>query len=305
MTWYFPSHAGDFRLLPVVSDHCKLEIVEPTDAERELLNRFLAEARRRRWTKEKKVHNLEPAERQEVKLSVSIAEAGRLILPMLKPGHQTLTAIKLEDGTLHVVESTEPGALAEIEAAMKATTEARPETDPPPKKKKKKKKGRKAASVKRPTPCCPTCFVDANERASEALLSFLDEEQHEQWATERSIDVTGHLSGHRYRLAHRHSPLAAQWGKICADLTDGGILHFHDWTVPPEEEVLAAKLILEHREPWLRNEATCSFAVGGLLGGFQDVFANPFGDGADGTFEAGQMQRLGSFLLGLTGRSRP
>ena len=35
------------------------------------------------------------------------------------------------------------------------------------------------------------------------------------------------------------------------------MLHFHDNSVPPEEEVLAAKLILEHREPWLRNEATC------------------------------------------------
>ena len=44
--------------------------------------------------------------------------------------------------------------------------------------------------------------------------------------------------------------------KICYDIDDRCVLHFHDWTVPPEEEVLATKLILEHREAWLRNEAT-------------------------------------------------
>ena len=33
--------------------------------------------------------------------------------------------------------------------------------------------------------------------------------------------------------------------------------------MPPEEEILAAKLILEHREPWLRNEANAAAEYSG------------------------------------------
>jgi hypothetical protein len=134
----------------------------------------------------------------------------------------------------------------------------------------------KAASVRRPTPCCPVCEVGSVAPASEVLLAFLSDEEHETWARDRAIVVTGGLTGHRYVLAHRRSVVAACITKMCFDLDDGRILHFHDNSVPPEEEVLAAKLILEHREPWLRNEAT-------LLGGGDMQFKNPFGDLSDGT----------------------
>lgn len=80
--------------------------------------------------------------------------------------------------------------------------------------------------------------------------------------------------------------------RIPADLDDGGILHFHDWRVPPEEEVLATKLVLEHREPWLRNEAT---ALGGM---FTDVFGNPWGDGSDGMPDSSFTASFGRSLMG-------
>ena len=105
--------------------------------------------------------------------------------------------------------------------------------------------------------------------------------------------VEGGLSGHRYLLAHRHSATAQKIGKIAYDLDDEAAMHFHDWTVPPEEEILAAKLCLEHREHWVRNEATTfqdwmrdegfyQRTGAGALPATRMKFKNPFGDGGDG-----------------------
>jgi hypothetical protein len=105
----------------------------------------------------------------------------------------------------------------------------------------------------------------------------------------------GGITGHRYLLAHRHTPTAIKIGKICYDLDSENPLHFHDWTVPPEEEVLAAKLILEHREPWLRNEAT--FFGGYFSAGFKR-FKNPFGDGGDGVPDSSFTSQFGRRILG-------
>jgi len=148
-----------------------------------------------------------------------------------------------------------------------------------------------AVTVRRPTPCCPQCTVGAVEPASEVLLAFLDEQQHKDWAERRAIVVRGGLTGHRYLLAHRSTELAARIGRICFDMEDGLVIHFHDRSVPPEEEVLAAKLILEHREPWLRNEAT-------TFGGHK-VFKNPFGNGGDGVWDATLTRSIGTFVSAL------
>ena len=247
-----------------------------------MLHSFLAKARERGWTERVRLRPPLRTQRSNIRLTASVAEAGKVLVDILKPGEQSLTAVKMEDGELHVTESADKATLAGLVEGGAQD--------------KKKKKPKKAASVTRPTPCCPSCIPGSVERASEVLLTFLTDEQHEQWAEHRHIDVVGHLSGHRYRIAHRHSELAQQWGKICADLTDGGILHFHDWSVPPEEEVLATKLIMEHREPWLRNQATCCGS---------DIFQNPFGDAGDGVVDAVFTAEVGSFVLGMVGRTSP
>ena len=149
--------------------------------------------------------------------------------------------------------------------------------------------------VKRPTPSCPDCYVQANAPASQVLLSFLTAEQHETWKKGRYIVCRGHLSTHPYVLAHRHSEIAAKNGRICFDAYDKDVLHFHDQSVPPEEEILAAKLILEHREPWHRNEATCR----GVR--CSRVFKNPFGDGMDGVRDADLTRRIGAAMLSALG----
>lgn len=151
-----------------------------------------------------------------------------------------------------------------------------------------------AASVARPTLSCPRCAPGAVEPASEVLLSFLTPREHEDWAAHRAIIVHGGCSGHRYLVAHRHSDAAQQIGRICYDLDDSLVMHFHDTTVPPEEEVLAAELILKYREPWLRNEATVLWYMRDRwvdLGYMR--YKNPFGDASDGAWDASLAKGLG------------
>ena len=294
-TWYFPAWNGDFRLKAAADNTSVLEIIDPSAGEESLLSEFFRIARKRKWTRARaKIDN---AAYREIKLSASVAAAGKVLVGILKPGEQSLTAIKYEDeDIIEVVESANTEKLA---ALLEPKT-----THAPTKAKPAKEKKKKAASVKRPTACCPRCIPGAVDRASEVLLSFLSTEQHEQWAEHRTIEVHGHMSGHTYVLAHRHTDMAQQMGFMCGDLTDGGVLHFHDWSVPPEEEVLAAKIILEHREDWLRHEATC---LGGRIPGIaprsmRDVFKNPFGDFFDGIPDSVFTQQVGQFFLGMLGR---
>jgi hypothetical protein len=256
-TWYFPSWNGDFRLISVDKSTyretasekaCVLEVIEPTDAEREMLLKFLEAAVAKNWTP---IVKLSPEPRQEILLSTSVAEAGKVFITFAKMADRTITAIRSEGGVLVVQDTVELLATPESEPVLEGEVVATPAEEP-----KRKAKKETAVSVQRPTPSCPQCVLGAVSRASEVLLSFLTPAQHETWAKHRYIVVRGGITGHDYMLAHRHSPIAVKVGRICFDLDDEYVVHFHDNSVPPEEEVLAAKLILEHREPWLRNEAT-------------------------------------------------
>ncbi len=292
MRWYIPSWNGDLRLES--SDkkpdaETVLSIVAPTAAEKKILDAIQAEAVKQNW-----IPASVRAERggflwrkKKVVLAAPIAVVGPIVAKLMRPGNAVLTAIVFKDGKM----ITSSGDVADLQQAVAGGGDAAPAPPPEPKADAPTPVPEKAATVKRPTPSCPQCTPGAILPANEVLLSFLNEEEHESWAKSRSIVVEGGLSGHRYLLAHRHSALAQSAGRICYDLDNDLVVHFHDWTVPPEEEVLAAKLILEHREPWLRNEATV-FGVG------REVmrFKNPFGDITDGIPDANFTQRLGEAL---------
>lgn len=309
MRWFFPQYRGDFRLVETDNssyreqadgaDACVLEIVDPTAHELTLLDAFLKDARANKWTPVSKIvtDEIDGHQRQEILLAAPLPEAGRLLYSRLRPGDRTITAVKSTDGNVQVFEAAD---LSKVDAALNPDAVIPPEgtevasTETPaekPKRGSKKGAGETlAVSSQRPTPSCPACVPGAVDRASEVLLSFLSPLEHELWSRERFIIVEGGLSGHRYMLAHRHSPYAVKAGRICYDLDDDVVVHFHDNSVPSEEEVLAAKLILEHREPWLRNEATL-FARADLL-----RYKNPFGGLLDGVADAHQTQFIGGML---------
>jgi hypothetical protein len=272
--WYVPSWHGDFRLVAGDADGTsKLLVMQPTPHEVQLLNGFLSKAHKKKWTKEL-LSDDDTNDTRTIVLKAPITKTGPLLVRATKPADRTLTAVSFKDGRLEVAET---GSLETIVTKAAEDKEA------------------KAVSVSRPTPCCPRCEVGAIAPARDVLLAFLSDQEHADWADHRAIMVRGGLSGHRYLLAHRHSPTAARLGKICYDLDDHFVLHFHDASVPPEEEVLAAKLILEHREPWLRNEATV--LQQGNDGGWVDLgflrYKNPFGDAGDGREDAAITAAIG------------
>jgi hypothetical protein len=283
---YLPSWNGDFRLEGNGKEGSKLVVHDPTPHEQKLIEEFLRTVEAKGWVSDRDAGFSQGAYRtptsgkSEIAISAPLSKAAKILIKIARPKKQTLTAISFSNGDLSLIEGADEPAVEKIaEIVEKAAATETP--DQPA----------KAASVRRPTPCCPDCEVGSVTPASEVLLSFLNEEEHETWARERAIIVTGGLTGHRYILAHRQSAIAAHNTRMCFDLNDGQVLHFHDNSVPPEEEVLAAKLILEHREPWLRNEAT-------LLEGDNMKFKNPFGGFSDGTESAAFVSELGRWLRG-------
>ena len=265
--WAIPSFHGDFRLTAGDDEATsKLLVMAPTPYEIQLLNGFLSKAHKKKWTRELLTAD-DTNDTRTILLKAPLAKTGPLLVRATQPADRTLTAISFKDGRLEVAET---GVLETLVA--KAAED----------------KAAKAVSVSRPTPCCPRCEVGAIAPARDVLLSFLSPQEHADWAEHRAIIVRGGKSGHRYLLAHRNSPTAARLGKICYDLDDHFVLHFHQTEIPPEEEILAAKIILEHREPWLRNEATCLSQT--KDGRWHDLgfmhYKNPFGDVNDGREDA-------------------
>lgn len=261
MRWFVPSWSGDFRLEAAGDGKSVLTVERPTLQERKLLGLFLAHAFDAGWIAEPAVAGDGTS---TFDLTIGVDVAGPALVDRVQPKDRTLTAVRFQDGHLEVAESSDLKALA---------------------RRAKEKEAPAAVSVKRPTPSCPECVPGAVGPASEVLLTFLDEEQHRDWARYRALTVMGAATGHTYMIAHRHSPIARRIGRIAFDVSDRAIMHFFDWTVPPEEEVLAAMLILESREHWLRNEAT-------KMSGHR--FKNPFGDKWEGFDE--------SLLLGVAGQ---
>lgn len=241
--WFIPAVSGDYRLEAAGSGSV-LTIEDPTPNEVERLQAFLAVARERAWVSPEASVSLLGV--TAIDVAAPVAEAGPVLVTAsgsARPG--TLTAVRSVSG---VVTTTELLA----EATSNADADA-------------------AVTVRRPTPCCPSPEVAAEVRASEVLEAFCTPAQWASWTADGFLTCYGRYTGHRYRIAHRCSPLAERQGRICVDLDDRATMHFHDVLLPPPEEVLAAKLILEHREDWLRNESTC------LSPRFTQVFRNPLG----------------------------
>lgn len=279
---FVPSWNGDVRF-ESLDDGKAVEVTvhDPTAAETEALEKLLSIARERGWTKLEEVPK--PAGRfkrwrkSTFRLDGPMAEVGQVFVGLVRPAKSSITALRFSNGEVHV---TEAAGTREILAKAEESKDG----------------GARLASVKRATPCCPQCIPGSIAPASEVLLSFLTPQQHADWAKHRTIEVEGGTTGHRYLLAHRHTERAQRWGRICFDADDRGVVHFHDWSHPPEEEVLGAMLVLQHRESWLRNEATC---VGPQGHRFRHVLKNPFGGVADGIADARLMAGIGSGLATL------
>lgn len=270
--WYIPSSTGDFRLEANPDDPTTsiLTVEDLTASERERIEAFRKRCRAWKWFPEDAV--LPETGRAEILINTTVAKAGKHLAKDVMPNRGTLTAIRSADGEIIcTADFTEGEGKLEKGAA-----------DP---------KAKKATTVKKPTICCPDPVEGPLKRSSRVLREFCTPSQWKEWVEKGVLHCVGGETGVLYRLVHRHHPLAAKQGKIGWSVDDDCVMHFWDWSVPPAEEVLSAKLILEHREFWLRNRATM---FGIRSRDAVDVIPNnPLGNSAEGTWDAGFFTRLG------------
>ncbi len=295
MKWFIPAWNGDWRLTPDPAAPEKrtiLEIKRPTAGEKRLLHKLRDAFKDKKWMSKDEAARVDDPSSWKTTTAIinaPLTDVGPLVAAIIKPGPNVITAVKFADGRIEVCETSEVPKDGEGDPGNEKKNEPKPSAEV--KELAKKPDAEAAATVKRPTPCCPDCHVDeleVNKPATEVLLSFLNEEEHASWAAHRYIVVRGGITGHRYLIAHRNSEIAQINTRLCFDLDDDQVMHFHLTEVPPEEEVLATKLILEHREDWLRNEATA-------LGNHTWVMKNPFGDGGDGVQDSIFTQKFGTW----------
>ena len=231
--WYHPNWAGDFRLEANGEDHCLLKVSDPTLDEISKLGAFLEKCRKKDWIGAA-IGLPEKFDGEHiVEIKAPVNKAGRILVGRGKgvKRKDLLTVVKSVDGQLSYAVSDEEELRQVVEA----------------------EKADKAVSNKRATLSCPHPISGPDIRASEVLREFCTQRQWDDWNTYGFLIAYGKLTGHPYRICHRHSLLARRQGKITKDLKDGAIIHAYDWSLPPAEEVLSLKLQLEHVEHWIRN----------------------------------------------------
>ena len=245
--WFIPSWCGDFRFESLDKDACKLIVTDPIPAELTQLGEFLVRARKKGWVDN--FMGIAPRGTSELYIGAPVAKAGKVLLGRKAPRKGILTVIKSEGGSLTAIGGDGESLLAAA-AAPKAT---------------------EAVTVRRPTLCCPHATTGPDIRASEVLQAFSTTEQWRSWCNLGYLYCNGNLSGRKYLVAHRHHPISIENKYLVWDCTGDHVIHCWDWSVPPPEEVLMCKLVLEHAEHWIRN---LSGTVGALHA--KDIYHNPF-----------------------------
>lgn len=284
-TWHATSACGDFTIRSAGDDDATgtsvIECHDLTDGERTQLERLLATARERGWVTRFGGKLPKAGKARNVNVKAPLLEVAQAFTEILH-GKDAITAVRSTNGEIALVrvgQSLVKASEPESEAAPPAAP-----TGP--------SKGSTAVTVKKPTLCCPEPQPGPMERASAVLRTFCTRRQWSTWLEHGWLEVTGHLSGHRYRLHHRHHPDARRLGYITYDLTDERVLHGYLWSVPPPEEVLSFKLFLENAEPYVRNAAS------GFSRWFKGLGLDPrvYGGWAFGTGDTAFMNGLATGL---------
>lgn len=259
--WFMPCESGDFRLRRD-GEGCVLSVVDPTPDDVQKLAPFLSRAVELGWvdagigTREE-VPAREADERgwlgklrdaflgaedQEVRpyptltgvhptgetilpVRAGIVDAGPLLAAATFGDARTWTAVRCEGGKVIVDDGS----------AVPAETPAPVEA---------------AATVRAPKRGCPEPTA-CERRASQVLRTFSTTRQWAQWEREARMLVIGNVTGRRYLVHHRDEAHHRRLSRSVLDVETGGVVCAWDDQVPAEEEALALKLALEHRETWL------------------------------------------------------
>lgn len=231
--WFFPTESGDIRLEGVGATETRLIVTDPTPREIVVLTKLLTTGRKQKWI-DPTVGIPTRTGTYTLEVSAPIRDVATVLLGKRRTPPGVISALVYADGS---TTATLDGAELPV-----------PEGAKPP-----EKKPAAAATIPRPTLCCPIPWEGPDQRASEVLKAFCTPDEWDEWIQCGMIHVVGNLTGHTYRVVHRHHALARRQGKITWDETSDSVVHAHLAVLPPPEEVLSVKLTLQYGEDWIRN----------------------------------------------------
>jgi hypothetical protein len=154
--------------------------------------------------------------------NVKIEDIHKFMIKKLKKNKLTLTAIKLKDGKLELVDEI---------------------------KKEHVEKADSAVTTQKPTRGCPlpSITVQKEVRASTVLKEFLTQQQIEDFNKHRSFVSIGNYTHHPYLITSRWSLTIEKFGQVY-DLVEKRKVCTSCKEIPPSEEMLAMKLSVELNE---------------------------------------------------------
>lgn len=169
----------------------------------------------------------EKLENQRIKIDEPLSDIHKSLKKILKKGKPTLTAIKLKDGSMELVEEID------------------------------KKEFEKAITVEKPKSGCelPTITERKEEHASMVLSEFLTPNQLADYKKEGMFMAKGNYTDLPYLITSRWNPQVTKFGKLYDIVHERSICENCEG-IPPSEEMLCLKLSVE------LNEREFIFGVG-------------------------------------------
>ena len=221
---FIPRWSGDFRL-EAAGDVCKLTVVDPTSDDVSVLEPFFEEARVHDWVG--LLDGVQRKGRTEIEIKAPIVEVAPVLAKIVAGKNASWSALRFESGKVEVHD----GILLPAEKGDEPKVEA-------------------AAIVKPPNRGCPEPTT-ASRRASTVLRTFSTASQWESFQRNGFLTSIGNVTGRAYRVWHKDEAWR-RGHRRC--LTIGALekpVCVWQEDVPPEEQALALKLAVEHREAWL------------------------------------------------------
>ncbi len=218
MKMYYTSNYGDVNI-EQIGDNVILKTTSLTTIEEKLIKHLLTKY-------EDKILELKDTdgslENKEFTIqNIKLADVHKVMTKILKKDKPILTALKFKDGKIEVTE----------ELKDKDTEEAIT-----------------GATVEKPHRHCPVpSFMETEFRASQVLKEFLTDQQLKDFEHHRQIVCKGNYSGKNYLITSRWSPKISTYGQIF-DLVTNELICANCNELPPSEELLSLKLMIEHKE---------------------------------------------------------
>jgi len=216
MKAYFPSTFGDLNIEQdnknVILSTVDLTVNEE-ETLKEIINKFAGKIK----------EPIRSYENTKVIIeNVKIEDMHKFMIKKLKKNKATLTAIKLKDGKLELVDEIKP---EHEEKADSAVTTSKPSRGCP----------------------MPEMTLQKEVRASTVLKEFLTQQQIEDFNKHKSFISVGNHTHHPYLITSRWSSTIEKYGQVY-DLVDKYRLCTSCKEIPPSEEMLSMKLSVELNE---------------------------------------------------------